>query len=280
MRTLKIIIGLFIILVFISCNSIVNDKPIIDIHCHIRDYVVFADIGDYFKADKSKRINKIGALHIAKRGEIENNRKRNDEIIEISKTNEKIIPICSIHPYDNESAIAELHRISNLGVNIIKLHPITQNFDVLDDRAINIFVEAAKLDLIILIDSYGIVQAGMIEKLLRVAFIPNTRWIFAHMGGADFMKFAGIQLVNELNKGALDNVYFDISATVNIYADSPLKDEYTWIMRSIGIDKILFGTDFPTFSLSQTLESFDKLDLTEEERNKILYENAKRLLEL
>jgi predicted TIM-barrel fold metal-dependent hydrolase len=141
-------------------------------------------------------------------------------------------------------------------------------------------VEAANLDLIILIDSYGIVQAGMIEKLLRVAFIPKTRWIFAHMGVTDFMKFAGIQLVNELNKGALDNVYFDISASINIYADSPLQDEYTWTMRSIGIDKILFGTDFPAFSLSQTLESFNKLDLTDVERTKILYENAKRLLEL
>lgn len=273
-------IGLLVFWGFISCNSKLNDTPIIDIHCHIRDYVVYADVEDYFKADNSKRVEKIGALHIAKKGGIENTRKRNDEIIEISKTNEKIIPICSVHPYDKDSAIVELHRVSKFGIKIIKLHPITQNFDVLDDRAINLFVEAAKLDLIILIDSYGIVQAGMIEKLLRVAFIPNTRWIFAHMGGTDFMKFAGIQLVNEVTKGALDNVYFDISASINIYADSPLEDEYTWIIRSIGVDKILFGTDFPTFSLTQTLESFNELDLTNDERKKILYKNAKRLLEL
>ena len=41
---------------------------------------------------------------------------------------------------------------------------------------------------------------------------------------------------------------------------------------------MLWGTDYPTWTHESELELFDKLDLTEEEREHILYGNAAKLL--
>jgi len=77
-----------------------------------------------------------------------------------------------------------------------------------------------------------------------------------------------------------DNIYFDISGTVTLVAGSPIQDEFVWTMRNVGIDNLLLGSDFPQFSLPQTLAAFDKLGLTEEEKAKIRYGNAQRLFGL
>ena len=43
---------------------------------------------------------------------------------------------------------------------------------------------------------------------------------------------------------------------------------------------MLLGSDFPQFTLAETLAAFEKLDLTPEEKDKIRYGNAKALLGL
>jgi uncharacterized protein len=40
---------------------------------------------------------------------------------------------------------------------------------------------------------------------------------------------------------------------------------------------VLLGSDFPQFSLRQATDALNRLDLTEEEKMKIRYGNAKRL---
>ena len=47
-----------------------------------------------------------------------------------------------------------------------------------------------------------------------------------------------------------------------------------------GADKFLFGTDFPMWDAETELERFNKIPLTEEEKEMILSGNIKRLLKL
>jgi predicted TIM-barrel fold metal-dependent hydrolase len=75
----------------------------------------------------------------------------------------------------------------------------------------------------------------------------------------------------------MDNIYFDISATVVLAAGSPIEQEFVWTLRNIGIDNVLLGSDFPQLSLAQTLDALDRLDLDESEKAKIRYGNARRL---
>jgi predicted TIM-barrel fold metal-dependent hydrolase len=46
----------------------------------------------------------------------------------------------------------------------------------------------------------------------------------------------------------------------------------------LGADRFFFATDFPMWDARGELERFNKLDLTAEMRDAILYKNALRLL--
>ncbi|MBO7612472.1 MAG: amidohydrolase family protein, partial [Treponema sp.] len=71
-------------------------------------------------------------------------------------------------------------------------------------------------------------------------------------------------------------VWFDTSSSL---WKLPL-DEAKKIMKKHGIEKMLFGSDFPMWDHEEELEKFNRLDLTGEEREAILYKNAEKLLGL
>ena len=76
----------------------------------------------------------------------------------------------------------------------------------------------------------------------------------------------------------MDNIYFDISGTVVLAADSPIEEEFVWTLHNVGIDQVILGSDYPQFSLEQTLDALERLDLDESEKARIRYTNALRLL--
>ena len=49
------------------------------------------------------------------------------------------------------------------------------------------------------------------------------------------------------------------------------------IIRGYGADRALYGTDFPMWSPVGELARFDRLDLTDDERERILWTNSQRL---
>lgn len=77
-----------------------------------------------------------------------------------------------------------------------------------------------------------------------------------------------------------DNIYFDISATVTLVADSPVEEEFVWTIRNVGIDHVLLGSDYPQYSLEQNASALDRLNLTGAEKAKIRWENAHKLFRL
>jgi uncharacterized protein len=132
----------------------------------------------------------------------------------------------------------------------------------------------------ILMDNANI-KPGDSENLFNLAVgCPGTRFIFAHVGGLNF-RFWNILIFARTAKDFFkENIYFVLSATVTLVAGSPIEAEFIWTIRNIGIDHILLGSDFPQFSLKQTLDALKKLPLTQAEKDKIKYENAKRLFSL
>ena len=52
------------------------------------------------------------------------------------------------------------------------------------------------------------------------------------------------------------------------------------MIRAHGVDKFLFASDFPMWDHEGELERFNRLDLTEEEREMIFHKNAERLLKI
>jgi hypothetical protein len=69
------------------------------------------------------------------------------------------------------------------------------------------------------------------------------------------------------------NIYYEITATHD--DNDILKD----LVRGVGSDRMLFGTDLPWFSTYIGIGSILAADMTDEDRENIFYKNAMRLME-
>ena len=73
-----------------------------------------------------------------------------------------------------------------------------------------------------------------------------------------------------------ENLYVDLSSS--LYALSP--ETALELIHAYGSDKVLWGTDYPMWESVSEMEYFNKIDLTDEERSQILYDNAAKLLKI
>ena len=212
----------------------------------------------------------------------------NTRAVAIHETYPNLISFASMHP-DYENYKDEIFRIKELGLKGIKLHPDYQNTFFDDPKIINILDEAFKQDLIV------VVHAGLdiglpdpihtgVEQILHVLDIFKDRaqkLVLAHTG-------AWGQWDEVLEKIAGKNVYMDISfslgSTKRLSTGEELKllddDLLVKIVRKHGVDKILYGTDSPWGDHKMMLENFLSLPFTKEEQDKILYQNAQKLLKI
>lgn len=72
------------------------------------------------------------------------------------------------------------------------------------------------------------------------------------------------------------NVYIDLSE----YELYPQAEAYVQAMNSIITDKVLFASAHPFVELKDAIEVYNKLPLTPEARQKVMYDNAKKVLGL
>ena len=52
------------------------------------------------------------------------------------------------------------------------------------------------------------------------------------------------------------------------------------LIRKFGADKVFWGTDYPAWGHEDEIELFEKLELTEAEREMILFKNAAEFLHI
>jgi predicted TIM-barrel fold metal-dependent hydrolase len=98
---------------------------------------------------------------------------------------------------------------------------------------------------------------------------PETTWILAHWGGR--LPFYGL-----LKKApeALAQVYYDTAASPYIYR--PVI--YRVVAEMVGLEKILFGSDYPLLPVSRYLQEMEEAQLPEDWKEMILGKNLARLL--
>ena len=222
----------------------------------------------------------FGGPNQALAGKPDEIRAGNDGIIALAAKHAKVLPIATVHPYDGPAAVTELERVAAKGIKVLKIHPHTQKFDPDDPRVLTLVQRAGQLGVIVLMDNADILP-GDSEKLFNLALkAPKTRFIFAHLGAMNFRFWNILKAVRTAENLFADNINFDISAIVAMVADSPIEDEFVWTIRNVGIDHVLLGSDYPQFSLEQDVTALGNLPLTDSERAKIRYENARALFGL
>lgn len=122
---------------------------------------------------------------------------------------------------------------------------------------------------------------GEPEHWCRVAeAFPRLTIILAHLGSAWWDE--RVELAKKY-----DNVFFDTSQgfaasdRIPYCSHRSLAEEDAFrIFRKIGVDRIMFGTDFPGLAFQPQVEQLLRLPLTDEEKKMILADNAKRILRI
>lgn len=186
----------------------------------------------------------------------------------------RLISFGGIHP-DCEDYKEKLNRIKEMGLKGIKLHPDYQGVMIDDVRYMNIIEYADELGLIIL--THAGIDIGLPDpvhcppdkarKVLEK--LKPEKFVLAHYGA-----WKQWDEVYEYLAGA--DVYLDTAFTFDYIA----QDKFMKILERHGSDKILFATDSPWSDMGEGIKAVGDLSIEWDEKNRILSENAKRLLEI
>jgi len=206
--------------------------------------------------------------------------KTNDYILDsVSRYPTRLVGFCAIQPRVEDAAIAELERCAKAGAKGIgELRSDVQGFNLADETTMKPLVDAAlKHNLIFLTHSSEPVGheysgKGSITPDILYSFItafPKLKIVCAHWGGG--LPFYA--MMPEVAR-ALANVFFDTAATVFLYKP----EIFEQMIRIIGSDKILFGTDYPLMHQNRVISQIQSSELAEENKARILGANAQKLL--
>lgn len=192
-----------------------------------------------------------------------------------------------IHP-GNDNYKEILNGIKSAGLKGIKLHPDYQDAMFNDIRYKRIIGYATELGLVV------VVHAGVDIGLPSVTHctpdmvcevldeVQPERFVLAHMGGWNLWDEVLAKLCGR-------NVYMDTAFSYGEIAwlsgaehrwKLASEEMFLKLIRAHGADRIVFGTDSPWTDQKRAIKDIQALPLSDEDKKKILGENALQLLGL
>lgn len=194
----------------------------------------------------------------------------NNFIVEsVSKHPDRLIGFATIHP-DFDDIPGEIDRAICMGLKGVKIHPDFQHFEIDCEKAYKIYecIEG-RLPILVHTGDYRY-EWSRPERMARVIDdFPKLDVIGAHFGGWSVWEHAAEVLSKK-------RIWVDTSSS--LYALSP--EKAAELIKAYGVDRVLFGTDFPMWNASDELKMFARIPLTEEEKQQILHKNAEKLFKL
>lgn len=277
------------------------------------EYVLETQLADMKEAGVEQAILKIPGCH--EWMSLDTCRKFNDGMMEHARrSNGKLIPLAVLPPFASKACFQELDRVRYLGVKDIQLcahygeHYLDANifqefFEKLNEQETTVYVHHTPIPVEYdslyefnnLRRSYGrcVDQTTAICRELFSGFFdryPNLTFVHSMLGGGFFAianmmfpqhtgkdtvnRFDGNQMVKEQFQ---KHIYFEMS-----HAQPWGKQQLECAVSVLGADHILFGTSYPVRKdwLTQGAQFVEELDISQEDKNLILYENAKRIYHL
>jgi predicted TIM-barrel fold metal-dependent hydrolase len=223
-------------------------------------------------AEEQIRLDLIGRLQ-----------RRNAWTCAVARENPSLVPFISLDPsMDGVAMVQEINDRLEEGAKGIKLHPANQRFFPNDGRLYPAYQKIEELGLPIITHSGAAALAGDPEEHARPANFadvlrnfPGLTVVFAHMARGYLDETLEIMQ-------AYPGVYLDSSGAIEgtMPSHTLSDDEAVAMIRRVGCDRVLFGSDWPWFHPIKDAQRIDSLPLTAEEKRLIFYENAQRVLGL
>ena len=152
----------------------------------------------------------------------------------------------------------------------IKLHPDFQHFAIDDPAMFRIYEQIeGKLPLLIHVGDTKTQYSKPAQLAKVLELFPKLTVIAAHMGGYSEWELAEESLYGKI-------VYFDTSSSFIGMTTDRMRE----LIYEHGVDKILFGSDYPHRYPSTDYRMMLECGLKDEEYEKIFWKNGAKLLNL
>ena len=209
--------------------------------------------------------------------------RRNQWSCEAAREHPQLIPFIGLDPSMNgEDLVAEIDRRCDEGARGIKLHPPNQRFFPNDRRLWPAYERAQELRLPTIFHSgtrdyapdtgkYGHPN-GYADLLAQ---FPRLTVVMAHLALGEFAACADLARAHA-------NVFFDCCSVINGTEERPsLSDEEAAAaLRRAGVERVMFGSDYPWHDPLLDSARIQRLPLTDAEKRAVLHDNAIRILAL
>jgi predicted TIM-barrel fold metal-dependent hydrolase len=179
-----------------------------------------------------------------------------------------------------DETLAHLTELAGAGVRGVKLHPVSHGFSPADPRLFPIYELCCDAGLVVLSHSgpghRGAASARPAEFAPVLQRWPQLRLVLAHLGGASWPETAELA-------GSFPQVVFDLSEIIEWAGapNAPSAAQLAALIRHVGADRVMLGSDFPWYDPARTADRVDALPgLGTAERAAILGGTATRFFGL
>lgn len=208
------------------------------------------------------------------RGEVSNH----DLARIVSETNGRFLAIAGANPFRGEENVAEAEEyLKNYGFKGISLDPGLYERHILSDDPIldpyyRLCLEYDLPAVLTIGPTVGadISHASAVPVDRLAAKYPDLKVVVSHGCWPYAQELAGV-CARRPNVYMMPDMY---------YLGLPGEDAYTKSITSFGADRFLFATAYPSRPIGMTVEGFLDLPLTQEQLQKVMWDNAARLLRL
>lgn len=184
---------------------------------------------------------------------------------------DRLVPFGAMHP-DHPDPAKEIARMRKRGLTGFKMHPEYQAFDPREPRMERIYEAAIRNGMKLYFHSGGDVAftsvRGTPRAFAEVLHVwPELDVVLAHLGGFRQWQAVPGRLVDS-------GAWFDTSYTLGHLPD----DEFVGLVRELGLDRVMFGSDGPWTDAAVELAHLRSLPFKPAELTAILGGNAERFL--
>lgn len=254
----------------VSQGQPLTDELVIDAHCHMGRWFNF----NLYKGDAQGMVERMDRLGIracvaAHHSSIGPDFKYgNDEVLRaMEEFPGRIYGYATVNPnYPEAEIVGELERCISSGMVGVKIHPDTHQCMVDNDKYRPVWEYANERGLPLLSHT-GINGKNPVEAFENLAEdYPNVKIILGHSGFGSEGADQSIQAAEEF-----PNIYLEITGSIIVYGTLER------MVRRLGADRVLFGTDLPFIDPRPQLGRVAFAKISDEEKRQILGRNAQKV---
>ena len=157
-----------------------------------------------------------------------------------------------------------------LGLRGIKMHPDSQRFSIDDVRLYPMYEQIqGKLPVMLHMGDHRYDYSHPVKLRKVLDQFPRLQVIAAHFGGYSMYDTAAELLSDK-------ECFFDVSSSL-MFMEEGVAERY---INHYGAERFVYGSDFPMWNPVQEMERFQRLKLTDSQKEQIAHITAEYLLDV